>query len=341
MPGAPTKLRNVSGGLFKKEASYDAASTTLAGATDGVLIHPSDRAAAWIERQPMDDGNLGLNIAGLGNFRRAAPSAFAHRGEWPLRFKGPGVAYTASVKSTIHQFLEAAGFDATLTATPGSEKFRFSPTPDGTAYASLASETYQGGEKFTSSGMLCSLKIVAENGGPPVISFQFVAIEKAVPADAAVPAITYPYSAIDWPLAREIAITIGGYTVDVKRRWEFDMQRKIDNPRGGLNAVHRGFVPIDRDPMIKCVIEATALQGTPFHNGTGLDPYALWAAATSISSNVTVAGSAQYNRLKGIFANCQLTGCKPVGAPTGEWELELKPFCSTPSANDDVIFDTD
>lgn len=340
MPGAPTKLRNVSGGLFKKEATYDDG-TTLSPATDGVLIHPSDRHGAWIERAPMDDGDLGVNIAGLANFRRAAPTGFAHRGEWPLRFKGPGAAYSGSVKSTIHAFMEAAGFDATLTATPGSEKFRFSPTPDGAAYASLASEAYQGGEMFASSGMICSLRIIAETGGPPQITFPFVAIEKALPTDAAVPAITYPYLGIDWPLAREISITIGGYTVDVKKRWEFDLQREIDNARGGLNPTHRGFVPVARNPMIRCVIEATALQGTPFHNGNGIDPYALWAAATEFSSNVTIAGSVQYNRFKGLFAQCQMVGCKPVGGPTGEWELELKPFGSSPTANDDVLFDTD
>jgi hypothetical protein len=341
MPGAPAKLRNVSGGLFKKEAEYDAASTTLAGATDGVLIHPSDRHGAWIERTPMYEGEMGVNVAGLGNFKRAAPTGFAHKGEWPLRFKGSGIAYTASVKSTIHQFMEAAGFDATLTATPGSEKFRFAPTPDGAAYASLASKAYQGGEEWASSGMICSLRIIAENGGPPQIMFPFVAIEKAMPADAAVPAITYPYTALDWPLSSDIAFNIGGYTVDVKKRWEFDLQRKIDNPRGGLNSTHRGFVPIDRDPVIRCVIEATALEGTPFHNGDGLDPYALWKAATSLSCNITIAGAVQYNRLKGIFAQCQLSGCKPVGGPSGEWEIEMKPSVSTPSANDDTLFDTD
>lgn len=338
---APSKLRNVSGGLFKKEASYDAAGTTVAGATDGVLIHPTDRHAAWIERTPMYDGNMGLNIAGLGNFRRASPTGFAHRGELPMRFKGPNVAYSASQKSTIHQFMEAAGFDATLTATPGAEKFRFSPTPDGTSYASLFSEVYQGGEKFTTSGMICDVKIVSENGGPPLISFPFVGIEKVVPADAAVPAITYPFTAVDWPLGSAILLTIGSYTVAVTKRWEYNSNRKIDNARGGLDSTHRGFVPIDRDPLIKVVIEATALQGTPFHAANGLDPYALYKAATAISSNITICGSAQYNRLKGIFAQLQLMKATPMGGPAGEWELELKPFCSTPTANDDVLFDTD
>lgn len=339
---APAKRVTILGLLAKPEVTYGTP-ITLAGASDGILLQYTDRnvgAPATIEYAY--DGSLGPSVGSGAQMRRVSPSGRAFKADLPFRMKGAGVAYSASVTPPHHSLLKAAGFDAVGTFTAGTEKWVYTPTPEGSAYTSLSCEMYGRGEKWAASGVIGDLSMDFSDQQPPVWTFGARGIA-SLPVDASVPAITYPALSLLPPLASGVTVTIGSFLTATVLSGSFAFGRGVDNARVPISgaASHLGFVPSGRNPIFKTTIEATAFVGTPFHTSSGLDPYSLREAATAIAFALQF-GSVQYNKFKLETTAAQLIDVVPNNnGPVAGVELSWLLSASTAVANDDLTITFD
>jgi hypothetical protein len=337
---ALAKVIHIMGLLGKPEASYGAGAT-LAGATDGIQMqYPSRYQGAPIEFDYANDGDLGPSVSALGQIANVAPSGFFFKGSIPFYQRTAGIAYSASVFPSLHNIFKACGLDATVVTTPGTEQWTYAPTVAGLTYTSLGAELYARGEKYVGAGVLGNLKFDAPTTKPPIWTMDAMGIA-TLPTDAAVPAITYPLQTILPLLSGTIALTIGGLSANAEIiSHSFDMGRELFprvNQSG--NGTHRGFVPGDRKPTVKVVLEATALVvGAPYTSSTAFDPYRLYDSG-QIFSMIIQKGTTQYFREKLNFPQAQVVGYKLVNNNAiPQCELTIQPANSTASSNDDFNF---
>lgn len=335
---APAKLLHVLGLLAKEESTYGTA-VSLTTTADGVQLQYKDRnVAAPMMLDYAFDGALGPSVGNLGQVQRVAPSGLSVSGDLPTRARPGGAAYSASVVPSIHRLLKACGYDATVTTTASAEKWVYTPTAPGASYTSLCSSLYTRGELWTAAGLLGSLKMDFSDPAPPIFSFGLKGIVAALPSDASAPTITYPLQTILPPLASSISLTLGNFLPAnaVVMSGSFDLQREL-TPRVAVSAsgAHLGFVPGDRKPLLKVVMEATALTGAPYTAAAAYDPYNLRDKGTSIAATLQF-GSTQYNRYKLSFAQCQVVDVVPQNnGPIATVELTLAAYNSTAVASDD------
>lgn len=338
----PAKLLHVIGLLAKEEATYGTA-VSLTTTADGVQLQYTDRnTGAVMNYKYAFDGDLGPSVSALGQSPNVSPSGLSIEGPLPTRARPAGVAYSATVLPSIHRFLKASGFDATVTTTVGSEKWVYTPTPALNAFTSLTLGLYSRGELATVPGGIMNPSFDFSNPAPPTWSFDTRAIG-VLPSDAAPPAITYPNITVQPPLSQGVSVVIGSFVTPVVLSGSFAMNRNIDNPRVAVSAAgaHQGFVPGDRKPTVKLVVEATALVGAPYHTSAGLDPYRLRDSANQFAFSIQF-GSAQYFRWKLAMAQAQLVDAVLQGnGPTATVELTIQGNNSTPSSADDLSFTFD
>src|SRR6185312_12897126 len=327
----PAKLLSVIGLLAKPEVTYGTA-VALSTTSDGVQMQfkRRDPAAVFTPAYAFD-GDLGPSVSNFGTTARVAPSGRSMTGDVPVRVRGGGAAYSATVVPSLHNLLKAAGFDAAVTTSAGSEKWLYTPTAPGTGYASLTMGLYTRGELWTLAGVLGNLKFDAPDPAPPMWTFGASGLWSSLPTDVAAPSITYPLQTVLPPLASSVVPTFGSFTTNaVVRSSSFDLQRKLaarvaQSSGGG----HLGFVPDDRAPIIKLTLEATALVTTPFTSSAGFDPYQLYDTAQSFAFALKYGGT-QYNRYTINFPQAQVIGVTPSGdGPTATVDLTIAAFNST------------
>lgn len=337
---APTKLVHVVGILAKPESVY-ATPVSLSNSADGQLMAMDSRDyGSPLTIAYAEDGDIGPAVGELGRIRRVKPSGRSATIPVPMHFRGGGAAYSASVLPSVHTLLKACGFDSTLDATGGSEKYTYTPTAAGGVGTSLTLECYSRGEKYPLAGVIGNFSIEAPNAKPPKWMFDFSGILSADPSDASVPAITYPLLAVDPPKAQGLAITIGSFTSNaVVRAVSFKQNREI-SARQALNVgdAHAGFVPWGRQPTMTVTVEAPAFQTTPFHHANGIDPLSLVKEAIVLAAAVQF-GSTQYNKFKINMPTAQVVDARPgQDGPVATWELDIVAHSSTPIAKDDINF---
>src|SRR4051812_21177752 len=111
------------------EASYNAGGSP-ATSTDGVqLAELPQLVPDWA-----NDGARAMPPGTTGYQRRVGASGRFATASFKAEPKGAGAAYSASVTPNIHKLLRAAGFDAAVTVTGGSEKWTYTPTPGPVGY---------------------------------------------------------------------------------------------------------------------------------------------------------------------------------------------------------------
>ena len=335
---APAKLLHVMGLLGKIESTYGTAATPST-TSDGIQMQYKDRNVGAIATIDYSfDGDLGPSVGALGQVIQAAPSGRSVKADIPLRARGAGTAYSASILPNIHTILKACGFDAAVTTTVSSEKWTYTPTGAGAGYSSMTNSLYCRGELWTAVGMLGSLKFDAPDVSPPLWTAGLMGILNALPSDASVPAITYPNQSVQPPLASSVTFAFGTFTSNaVVRSSSFDLQREL-SPRVAQSGSggHLGFVPGDRKPIMKFTLEATALAASPYTSANGFDPYSLRDLGTSLACSLQY-GSAQYNRFKVAFPQCQVIAVDPSNdGPTATVDITVKAYNSTAASNDDV-----
>lgn len=339
---APAKLLHVIGLLMKEESSYGTA-VALATTADGIQLQFKDRfVGAPLQIGYAFDGNLGPSVSNLGQVAQVAPSGRSVQGDLPVRSRPGGAAYSASVLPSLHRLLKAAGFDATLTTTAGSEKYTYTPTAPGATFSSLCAELYGRGEKWAVAGIVGNIKFDAPDPAPPIWMFGLNGL-LTLPTDASVPTITYPLQSVAPALASSIALTLGSLSTNAAvKSHSFDLQRQL-HPRviQSSTGAHLGFVPGDRRPILKVLLESTALVGSPYTSSTAFDPYQLRDTGQALAVTLQH-GSTQYFRSKLNFPQCQVVDVQPGGdGPVACVELTLQAYNSTAAAADDVniVFD--
>lgn len=335
MAVATEKLIITHGLLAKAPESSYGAGGALSGATDAILVE--ERA----EVTPIfnTDGERNPASGQGGRFLKVGPGGRHADFAVAVLGRGSNVAYTALIfPDDVHPWLRASGHKVTTDVTVSAERQTYDPL---TAQdASFHAEAYTRNEKFTLTGGLCSMAFVID--GPTFTRFDFasMAIMDAVPTETAVPALTI--ASHQPPKAESLTFNIGDFLVPrvkaIRFNQNINLQKRNDvNAASGFAGIGQGF----RNPILEVDIEATALQSTPFHNTSGIDPYALWEAATQLPISFDV-GSVQYNRWKFIAAQAQLINV--TKAEEGEialWTLEWGLAQTAPGADDDyqIVFD--
>lgn len=327
---APAKRSLVYGVLFKKESTYNTAVTPAAG-SDGVHLQFSDRHQASLGVEAFDfDGSLGPSLSSLGESARVAPSGKSISADLPMRFRGPGAAYSASVLPDGFALMEAAGFTWTLDSTSSSESYTAAPTGDVANPASGTAYYYGHGELRKSAGTICDWSYTFDNQAPPMHTFRALGVYSGTLTDVAVPSITYPNADVVPPLAGQITLSIGGVTSLIVYSGSFQLGRSIDNPRVPLNGTgtHLGFLPSGRSPRLRLVVERPAL--TTYNYETKRD------TAASEAVELTF-GSTQYNMWTHSFPQAQLISATPTTRNSvATLDLEFAACVSAPDEEDDM-----
>lgn len=327
---APAKRSLIYGVLMKKESTYGTAVTPSAS-DDGIHLQFSDRHQASLGVEAFDfDGTLGPSLSSLGESLRVAPSGKSISADLPMRFRGPGAAYSASVKPDGFVPMEVAGFSWTLDATASSEKYTAVPTGDVANPTSATVYYYGHGELRKSNGTVCDWSYTFDNQAPPIHTFRALGVFEGSLSDAAVPSITYPNADVVPPLAGQIALSIGGVTSLIVYSGSFQLGRSIDNPRVPLNGsgTHLGYLPSGRSPRLRLVVERPALSTYNFE--TKRDQ----AAVEEVSLEF---GSAQYNTWVHTFPQAQLISATPTTRNSvATLDLEFAACVSAPDEEDDM-----
>lgn len=329
------KTITVIGLLAKIEASYNAGGS-LSTSTDGIQLNE------WAEFSPeyANDGARAAPPGTTGYQRRVASSGRTGSPTFKIEPKGAGAAYSASVVPHGHVLRRAAGFDAAVTTTGGSEKWDYTPSAGPTGYASLVASLYGRGELYPFTGVYLDYSVGADG---PVIPIEEYAAHGLLgdATDVSVPTITYPLGAIDPPKSVGASLfSLGNFTGAILRKWSFKLGRTI-GPRLNQNtaAGHAGFGVVRRTPQLEVTVEATTRQTTPFHAATAIDPDKLYDAATSLAVAINI-GSTQYNRWKltgpaaQIMTPPRYEGEADNGAAVWSLTLQLNP--SAINLNDEV-----
>lgn len=343
MSGTPAKLLHVLALLAKEETTYGSA-IALTTTADGVQLQYKDRhQGAPMTFKYAYDGALGPSVGALGQVKRVSPSGYSIEGDLPTQCRPGGAAYSAVVVPSIHRLLKAAGFDATVNTTASSESWTYTPTQSTTTFTSLSLGLYTRGELWAIAGGIMGCKFDFANPAPPIFTFPTRGIA-TLPTDVAAPIVTYPLQAVQPPLASSIALTLGNLTTNaVVMSGSFDLQRNVDNPRVAVSAAgaHLGYTPGDRSPIVKIMLEATALTGAPYTASAAFDPYNLRDKAPSFAFALKF-GSTQYNRYTLNFPQAQVIDVVPNNnGPIATVELTIAGYNSTPTSADDVnvVFD--
>lgn len=329
------KIASRWGVLAKLESSYLAA-TTLAAATDGVLVVERPE----VERGYVHDGRRAGRPGASGAFRNVGKSGRSGSTSLAMEAAGPGTAYGASNLPNVHTLMRAAGYDAAVVTTSGAEKVTYSPSADG-SWASAALELYARGVKNALSGVYADeLTISGDAGGIPRWVFGCMGVMAALPTDASVPSITWAGAqAADPAKAEALTVLIGNFSPARVRSFEYRWRRNVaaramDNTAG----THGGFTPgAEREAQLEVVVEAATLAtGSPYNTASTLNPGELAERASALAVSLVV-GSAQYKRFKIAAATAQLAeDPDEIEGNSAMWRLvfDLKP--SAYGANDEV-----
>lgn len=301
--------------LAKIEAAYGTFAVPAA-ATDGIVV---------VERPDTALDYLHDGARGHSTLKRITKS-----GRWAAlaavcEAAGFGAAYAAGNTPSIHTLMRLAGYDAAVATGLGTEKWSYTPTAQDGAFASGSIEAYVRGQKHQVAGALASLKIEGENGGIPKWTFDINGISNALPADAAVPAVTYAGSQVsDPPKLDGLGLTIGAWTPGKVKSFSFEDPRSLaarasDNTQvaGGK---HGGFQPAaDRPVTLNVVVESVAL--------ATYNAYQL-AEACDARAIALKCGLTQYKRWNIAAPIAQLIGLPEQdenNAAMWELQFELKP----------------
>jgi hypothetical protein len=325
------KTNEIFGAAAKLEATYSAGGTP-SPTTDAIpLDDDPDLTAAYA-----NDGARNTPPGTTGYQARAVPTGLTGTSTLKVRVAGAGAAYSASKTPRGHVLLRAAGFDATLTSTPGSEKYTYTPSAGPTGYASAVLDLYSRGEKRSLTGIYSDFEIGADGSEIPLLQFALQGL-LSLPSDASVPAMTYDTQVGPKSVGAGL-LTLGNATGLVLRKWGLKLNREIAARLNSNTAAgHAGFAVGKRTPTLTLTVEASALPDTPYHAATSIDPARLFANATALPWSV-VLGATQYNKLTLSGPAAQIAAVPGVSAdgPTVLWDLSFQLNPSALGANDEL-----
>jgi hypothetical protein len=285
-----------------------------------------------------NDGARSMPPGTTGYQRKVGASGRTGSTTFKAEPKGAGAAYSSSVTPNIHKLLRAAGFDAAVTLTGGSEKWVYTFSPGPVGYASLVANLYARGELYPLQGIYSDFLIGADGPVVPIAEFAVQGLLGAISDSITPPSIAYPLATVDPPKAANITFAYGNYAVNaIVRKWQIKAGREI-SPRMNQNAGgHAGFSIGRRTPQLEVTYETPALVGSPFHSSAGIDPYQLFDLGTPLAFSLQV-GSVQYDRHKWTGPAAQIMAPPTLDAdgPTALTTLTLQLNPSAINANDEL-----
>jgi hypothetical protein len=343
----PVKTLATIGLMTKAEATYGAGgSVSVATQADCDQLSYDTPNGAPCSYTEDFDGTLSINPGGPVAIKDIAPSARVFAGSFPIQFRGPQQAYSASQKMRgMHVLVQANGWDATLDATGGAEKVTYTPTIGPTGFTSVFGNLITAGESFPfTAGFTKGWKCSMVGAKPPIHTFDVIGL-LGDPVDSSA-GNTLTYAGNVPPKFESAVVTIGSFILPDVVQVDWDAGRGDPSPRllGTASGTHAGWWPSTQvNPKLTITIERTALiGGFPYHTSAGLDPYQLRKRMDNVAVTVQL-GTVQYNRIKFNFTQAQLTNAVQLGAngSVATWQLEFSAYTSTPIANDAVNIVTD
>lgn len=296
--------------LAMETTAYASGTPALSASTDGFKVYETPD----VEQTAQFDGaREGVTGTGAQNLTPVTPDGFSLKSSFMHYFKGAGVAYSASVRSSIDRVLRGAGLSATFSGGAGSEIVTYIPIVVDTTLTSLVGEIYTRGQKYAfKGGFVPSFEIATSGLAVPKMTFDLQGIRSSAPTDSAVPAITAFAPTIKNPKASNMGFTFvtGGQTFtpvlrDFSFKFEREMTERVDE---NLNGVHPGFYMGDCKATMDVTFEATpVVTGSPYASSTAFDVYRVFENMGSVALATTL-GGVQYNKLVISAPTAHLTG---------------------------------
>lgn len=291
--------------------SYGSGTPALAGATDGFKVYETPE----VEYTMQFDGNReGVTGTGAQMLTPVLPGGRSAKASLMHYFKGPGVAYSASVRASFDRILRGMGLQATFSGGAGTEIVTYIPINVDQTLTSLVAEIYTRGEKHALKGAFVNKMVVTSSGlAVPKMTFDLQGIATAAPTDAAVPAITAFATSVKNPKASNVGcvLTTGGqsYTPilrDFTFTFEREMAERVDeNDAAGA---HPGFYLGDCKATLDLTIEATpVVVGSPYASASAFDAYRVYENGGDVNVQVNIGGT-QYNKVKIQAPTAHLVG---------------------------------
>jgi hypothetical protein len=300
---------------------------TLTPATDGLYPYLGDGLPpAPFPFGYLFEGGRGRAVNSLLKLPMVVPAGRAAETQFQGFFKGAGTAYASAAvlpPNEVHRFLQWAGFDATFS----TNKWLYTLTAAGLGYKFGTYGYYAQGKSHLLRDVLADWSYVIDGVGIPIHTFNLRGVVSANRATLALPSITYPRETVDPPVAKAGTYLLGSYILPIVQKGGFTLGRQFGNPRARVTEVdgHMGWVPTGFDPEMTFSIEQTALESTPFHASTGLDPDKLKEAMTGITVSQQV-GTVSNNRWSVSMTNAQCSKAEPANDDAiAMWDLAFKP----------------
>jgi hypothetical protein len=200
-----------------------------------------------------------------------------------VEFKGPGSAYSASVRPEMDVLLRACAMSVTVDTTPGSETCTYKP-----ASSSLESITiyfYEDGMRHILTGCVGKVDFAWNAGDYGKANFTFIG-HIATPTDTALP--TFSYDTTAPAVVKNGAFTIGGTSLTIATL-TCDLGNEISMPPDLSASDGFGEVQVtDRNVSGSFDPEAVLVATEPL--------IADWRAGTALALASGTIGATQYNK---------------------------------------------
>lgn len=249
------------------------------GATDAVLVENLSwnyAGAKMVERKPVRQSIAALKQLFAGTLIEISGD---------VEIKGPGAAYSASVRPELDAIFRACGFGATVVTTPGSETCTYKPVSTG--HEDDTVKFYADGMMFALTGCRGELGGNLKTGDKGMINFKLTG-HVAGPTDVAL--ITPTYDTTTPPPIIGGGFTVGGYSAIIEAL-QFNMNNTIATPPNFNATDGYGEVRITaRDCGGTFDPEAVLVATHDFHGK--------WRSGNAMALTTGVIGGTQYNRFK-------------------------------------------
>lgn len=192
--------------LAKIESAYGV-DATPAAATDAVFVEDpswSHTGARMVERP-------GIR-ASLGQLQQVFAGTLMQV-SFSCELKGPGAAYSATVRPEIDPLLRACAMAAAVVTTLGAETVTYTPLSTTGSIESCTIYFYRDGKRFILTGCRGTAEFSLDTGAIGKVKFTFTG-HVAAEADVAVPTPTYDTTVP--PPVKGGAFAIGAYSAIVK-----------------------------------------------------------------------------------------------------------------------------
>ncbi|MDH4100605.1 MAG: hypothetical protein OEV28_08515 [Nitrospirota bacterium] len=261
----------------KPEAVEGTGETLLAA--DGGILALNVKVDVDIKMLPRN-----VTKASLGK-RADVPGSRLARITFRAEMKGPGSAYSTTVKPALSPYLRGCGYAETVDATPGTEKTTYVPASTGAP--SLTIWSYEDGVIKKLIGCRGNVKFSTEAGGIVYADFDFIGVWDGL-VDGAMLAPTFEGTTP--PVFLNGSFTIDSYAAIIKgfnidRANKLYLRESANASSGYLSAVitDRDFNgSIDPEMVLKATY----------------DWYGKWQAGTPGALSIGYVGATQYNKFK-------------------------------------------